>query len=308
MGTALLVSMACATPTSRSDGAAGQAPSAPVAPKILTISYQARLANFAHFTGAGAAGGNIASGNNNVARIAHNYLAFDDQGVFRPQIALGLPSVADGTWKVLPDGSMETIWKLRPNVKWQDGAPFTADDMVFTWGLFQDTDFPTAVRSQEKLMRSASAPDPQTFVIQWSATSVAGDDPTYLSPMPKHLLEELYLADKQALVNSPRLTSEFVGLGPYRITKWDEGVGIEFVRFDDYWMGRPPLDRVILKYIPDGSTAVANIMAGAVDVVFPPSVDLDTAADLTARWAGTGGEVFVTPPENGQYLRPQFRP
>src|SRR5207302_323934 len=148
----------------------------------------------------------------NVAEIAHNYLALNNQGIFTPQLATALPAVQDGTWVLNPDGTMDTTWKLRSSVQWQDGAPFTADDMVFTYALFHDTEFPAVIRSQERLMQSASAPDPQTFVIHWSTVSASGADPTYLSPMPKHLLADLYASDKAGLVNSPLLTSQFVGL------------------------------------------------------------------------------------------------
>src|SRR5256714_21632 len=136
----VLLSVACGAPLPSGPAGSGVsvAPTAARAPKVLTITISAPLANFAAFTGAAAAGGDIASGNNNVAMIAHNYLALSDQGIFRPQLATALPSVADGTWRLNADGTMDTAWKLRPNVKWQDGVPFTADDMVFTYMLFHD--------------------------------------------------------------------------------------------------------------------------------------------------------------------------
>src|SRR5947207_2408142 len=50
-----------------------------------------------------------------------------------PQLAESIPSTENGLWKVTPDGKMETTWKLQPNVTWHDGAPFTADDLLFTY-------------------------------------------------------------------------------------------------------------------------------------------------------------------------------
>ena len=88
--------------------------------------------------------------------------------------------------------------------------------------------------------------------------------------MPRHLLEEAYRTDKQSMIHSPLLSSGFVGLGPYRIARWDDGVELQFDRFDGYYLGRPPLDTVVVRYIKDGNTMVANILSGTVDVVVPP--------------------------------------
>src|SRR5713226_8046222 len=49
--------------------------------------------------------------------------ALDPQGNLQPRVALKVPSIDDGDWKLLPDGSMEVTWKLRPNVQWHDGTP-----------------------------------------------------------------------------------------------------------------------------------------------------------------------------------------
>jgi peptide/nickel transport system substrate-binding protein len=126
--------------------------------------------------------------------------------------------------------------------------------------------------------------------------------------MPRHLLEPLYQAgDKDAFINSPLLSASFVGLGPYRIANWQSGVEIQLERFDDYYQGRPPLDRVVAKYIKDGNTMVANVMATAVDVVMPPSVDLDVATDLQRQWEGTGNQVHAEVTNRIRFLRPQFR-
>jgi hypothetical protein len=51
--------------------------------------------------------------------------------------------------------------------------------------------------------------------------------------MPRHLLEDLYIADKASFANSSRFTSDFVGLGPYRLVTWDPSSHLEFARFDN---------------------------------------------------------------------------
>src|SRR5206468_1873482 len=71
---------------------------------------------------------------------------------------------------------------------------------------------------------------------------------------------------------------------------------------------RPPLDSVIVRYIKDGNTMVANILSGSVDVVIPPSIDLEAAAEVRDRWQGTGNQVAAQVTQRLRWLRPQSRP
>src|SRR6266542_1058905 len=63
-------------------------------------------------------------------------------GVQQPQLAEAVPTIENGMWKLLPDGRMETSWRIKPNVLWHDGAPLTTDDLAFTVKVGQDRDLP----------------------------------------------------------------------------------------------------------------------------------------------------------------------
>jgi len=309
--TTLILTSACGPGSAPSQGGGGEASSAANrGPKTLTVAVQRELKGFAKFTGVAAGGGNPGAGNSQVAKIAHNYLALEGEnsGTFVPQLAFELPSVDKGTWRINPDGTMDTTWKLRPNVKWHDGTPFTAEDLAFGSALFRDTDYPVPPPERLLLVRATSAPDPLTFVVHWASTVASAADPTDFDPMPRHLMEELYRSEKQQILITPLMSSEFVGLGPYKIARWQEGVEVQFVRFDEYFLGRAPLDRIIVKYVSDPNTMVANVLAGAVDVVLSPSINLDVASELKQRWAGTGNQVLTPVSDSQQFLRPQFRP
>src|SRR5262245_6282558 len=70
-------------------------------------------------------------------QIPHNQLVvLDDRGVWVPQLAAEQLAVERGTWRLNPDGTMDTIWRLRPNVRWHDGAPFSSDDLLFTFAVY----------------------------------------------------------------------------------------------------------------------------------------------------------------------------
>src|SRR5688500_5208431 len=131
--TTLLSACAPTTPSSRTSQPGAQAP---VTPKVLTIAIQ-REPNILHrtlTTGVPAVGGV-----NQVFHIPHDYLVVaNDTGGLTPVLATEVISLDRGTWRLNPDGTMETSWKLHPNVKWHDGTPFTAEDMVFSFQVYKD--------------------------------------------------------------------------------------------------------------------------------------------------------------------------
>src|SRR4029434_4832978 len=155
-------------------------------------------------------------------------------------------------WRVNADGSMDMTWRLRPNVKWHDGTAFTSADMVFSLEVLKDRALPpTASAGSLRLMESATAPDDLTFVVHHSQVDAAASEATGLIPLARHVFEDLYRTDKAAFVNSSRFRSDFVGLGPYRVTNWELGSFIELARFDDYFAGRPPFDSVLVRFVHD---------------------------------------------------------
>lgn len=305
-----VVAMACAPSSGNrpSDGVAGNGASAR-GPKVLTVALQ-RAPEDLHDDlgqrdpGVGGVGVLMALPNDTL-------VIGDEQGNWQPQLAAEQLSVERGTWRLNPDSTMDTVWKLRPGVKWQDGTPFTSADLVFSFGVYKDPEVPNGIGAPLGLMRSVEAPDPLTFVVHWSALYLDANRAPGLIPMPRHLLADVYATDKANFVASPRFTSEFVGLGPYRLVNWDPGSVVEFTRFDDYYQGRPPLDRVVARIIGDANALLANILAGAVDVILSEGVDLDAVLEVKQRWEGTGNQVLIRPASAGgglRHLEIQFRP
>jgi peptide/nickel transport system substrate-binding protein len=307
----LLVLTACSSAGPAAPGGAppasssqGTGASAPAARKTLTIAYVQEPPNVEGFSGEAGRGGS-----GPIKYMVHDYLVQeDDRPGYEPHLAVEAPSTDKGTWKLNSDGTMDMTWTLRPNIKWHDGTPFTSADLVFSFGVYKDPNLPSPFSSTLRLMESAAAPDPQTFTTHWAQTYPFAFQAEGLVPLPKHLLEDLYTRDKDAFVNSGYFNHDWVGLGPYRISKWDAGSQLELTRFDDYYATRPPFDAVNVRFIGDGNTMLANILSGAVDVVLPPSVDLGTALNLRQRWEGTGNQVIVAPTGRMHFMEIQHRP
>lgn len=241
--------------------------------------------------------------------IAHDFLMVrNDKYEYQPQLAIGRISLDDGTWRVNPDGSMETTWKLRPDIKWHDGTLFTSADLVFTLTALTDPEIDIPLLPRPDLMRSATATDPLTFSVQWSSVYTGADATFGFVPLPRHLLESAYLGDKADFRANRWFTTDFIGLGPYRLDTWQQGSHIEFSRFDNYYQGRPPFDRVVVRFLRDPNTMVANILSGAVDIVLPEGVGIDAALEVQRRWDGTGNQVRFDIRENMRMMDIQHRP
>ena len=285
-------------------------PSQPTARKVLTLAHQVEPAGFIQDL----RGGVQFTTGPEVTYVMHDALSVEiEYQSWVAQVATELPSIEQGTWRVNDDGTMETTWRLRPNVKWHDGAPLTSSDLMFTFEVNKDPDVADRARGARpsRAMDSAAAPDDRTFVIHWSMPYVTA----YREPpgelLPRHILEEPFRADRASFSDNRYFTTDFVGLGPYRLQTWERGSHIEAVRFDDYYLGRPPLDAVIVRFVPDPNTAVSNILSGAVDAVLSQStegIDLDAAFEVKRRWEGTGNQVTTNNTGRVYVAQAQYRP
>jgi peptide/nickel transport system substrate-binding protein len=216
----------------------------------------------------------------------------DDRGVLQPVLAETVPTIENGLWTLAPDGRMETTWRLRPNLTWHDGTPFTAEDVLFTGRLGRDPDLIYFRHPGFDLVDDIAAPDPRTVVVRWRGPYVAADTlftPTIdisriTVPLPKHLLEASYQADKAGIAELPFWSEEFIGTGPFRLREWARGSHAVLQAFPGFALGAPKVERVEVKFIPDGNTLIANVLAGAADGTLGRSLSLDQTLEAERQW------------------------
>src|SRR5207249_4648737 len=79
---------------------------------------------------------------------------FDDRGIARPHLAEALPQLDTDTWRVLPDGRMETTYRLRDGLTWQDGMPLTADDFALAYRVYSDPGLAFFIATPQDLFES----------------------------------------------------------------------------------------------------------------------------------------------------------
>jgi peptide/nickel transport system substrate-binding protein len=157
-------------------------------------------------------------------------------------------------------------------------------------------------------MESVATPDPQTLVVHWKSPYGLGDEGAGLEPVARHLFEELYRNDIESVSTSRYLSTEYVGLGAYRLVRWEQGSLMEFAGFEDYFLGRPHFDRIVVRFVPDVNALVANILSETIDVILPDTVDVETSLEIRRRWEGTGNQVRLDTASQFQQIELQHRP
>jgi peptide/nickel transport system substrate-binding protein len=185
------------------------------------------------------------------------------------RLAAKVPSIADGDWVLKPDGTMDVTWKLRPNLTWHDGNPFTAADAAFGYRLQGDPELPTRSTGAVAGVSAVTVVDPLTFIVHWKAPYFDADlsNVNDVSPVPVHLLGDLYQRDKQAFINSPYWHGDFVGLGPYKLVQWEAAAFMEGAAFEGYVLGRPKIDRIIIRIGSDANVSLATFLGGELDIL-----------------------------------------
>lgn len=162
-------------------------------------------------------------------------------------------------WETSPDGKVFTF-HLRGGVKWHDGKPFTAADVVYALNI-QKSPPPGYVASRKDtvgLISKIEAPDDRTVRLTFNQLDV-----TFL---PRFAIEWFGVQPKHILEVKRNMKSDVVGTGPFKFKAFEPGSHMELVRNPDYFMaGLPYLDGVTFFIIRDQSTAVAALRTGKVD-------------------------------------------
>ena len=217
-----------------------------------------------------------------------------------PVLAEELPSVKKGTWKIdVQKKTMITIYKLRPNLKWHDGKPYTSKDFEFGWQIARHPEFPMPDRLVPEMISKIETPDDRTLVIHWNDlyNEAYAIQYTHVRAFPRHLLLDAFQAgDMKAFANLPYWNKNFVGAGAFKVVEWDQGSRVELEAFNDFALGRPKIERITYKTVEDSNTNLAAVMAGEVDLCMRSTISFDGAMILREQWEKQGkGKVLISP-------------
>ena len=162
-------------------------------------------------------------------------------------------------WEVLEGGTFMRF-RLREGLLWQDGHPLTADDVTFTYKLMIDPKTPTAYAADFLNVKEYRQTGPLSFEVRYDRP-YARAAVTWMHPiLPKHILEHENIA-------STKYSRNPIGAGPFKLKSWEAGSRITLEANALYFKGRPYLDEVIYRIIPDSTTMFLEARAGKLDFV-----------------------------------------
>jgi peptide/nickel transport system substrate-binding protein len=189
-----------------------------------------------------------------------------------------VPGFAE-SWTTSSDGKFWTF-KIRPDMKWSDGQPATADDVEYTYQLVLDA-VAKSDASEDGFYLGQGYLEP--YLTNAGVTKVEAIDPTtvtvttefantlllqsYVPILPKHIwskysIEEIAnAADVKPFLNEPTV----VGTGPYQAVEWKAGEFIRFARNPNYWGTQGAVDEIIMNKFASGDTMVQALKTGAID-------------------------------------------
>jgi peptide/nickel transport system substrate-binding protein len=212
---------------------------------------------------------------------------YDHLRRIHPQLAEAVPTTENGLWKLLPDGRMETTWRIREGAVWHDGAAFTSQDLVFTVAVVLDGELPEFGNVNYREVEGVDAPDPRTVTVRWKKPFIRADSmfgQALASPLPKHLLERAYTGAKSTFTELAYWGPEYVGTGPFRLVELQRGSHMLFHAFDRYVLGRPKVDQIEIRFVQDEATIVASLLAGAVDLTLARALGPEHGFTLRDQW------------------------
>jgi peptide/nickel transport system substrate-binding protein len=169
-----------------------------------------------------------------------------------PDLAVSWTAIGEDVWE----------FKLRPDVKFHNGFPFTADDVVFTIARVPNVpNSPSSFAQYTKTVERTEVVDPLTIRIH-----TKGPAPT----LPGDLASVAILSRGAA---EGKTTNDFnsgvaaIGTGPYRFVEWIPGNHLVLARNESYWAGAEPWDRLTRRPIANDGARVAAILSGDVDLI-----------------------------------------
>jgi peptide/nickel transport system substrate-binding protein len=172
-----------------------------------------------------------------------------------------IPELAE-SWDLAPN-CLDLTFKLRKNVRWHDGHPFTADDVVFTHRLMVNPKTPSPYKDSFEQVESVTAVDPYTVHIRYKEPFAKAVMTWSQTMLPRHLLERYMLEGK--LREAPQNFTAPVGTGPYRFSEIRSGEKIVVVANPDYYAGPPYIARIVYRIIPSQATIFLELKARGID-------------------------------------------
>ena len=201
-------------------------------------------------------------------------IRYDDNSRPVPDALREIPTVENGD--VSKDG-LTLKYKLRPNMKWQDGAAVSCADLRFTWQAVMNPHNNSNTTDGYRDIKAIDCSDPLVAVVHMKRVyapflqqlwSINGNAPI----LPEHLLAKYN--DERGSFNTAPYNALPVGSGPFKVVEWQRGSQVRMVANPDFYLGPPKLKEVIFKIMPDANTALTQLKTHEIDMIVHGSLGL----------------------------------
>jgi peptide/nickel transport system substrate-binding protein len=218
-------------------------------------------------------------------------LTADDKGNPLPMLATDVPTLENGG---VSANGMTITYHLRHDVKWSDGVGLTAADVKWSWQAIMNPNNNVVSRHGYDYIDSIDTPDPYTVVVHLKTpfspfvnTFFAESDQPYMVA-PAHVLSKYPNLNQVPFNSNPTVTD-----GPFKFVQWAHGDHITVARNDDFFLGKPGLDKIDIKVVPDEDTSVNLLQTHEIDYLFQASMQtyqvLHAVPDVNLVWVNVNG-------------------
>lgn len=200
---------------------------------------------------------------------SHNVTQYIYNGLVKYDKDLNLVGDLAESWEISDDKKV-FIFYLKKGVKWHDGVEFTADDVKFTYEFMISDDTPTAYDGDFRIVESVEVIDKYTVKVTYKEVLSPALASWGIWMMPSHALTGK--PSRSPLQRKP------IGTGPYKLESWKAGQSITLTAFHDYFEGRPKIEKIFIRVIPNQTTQFLELLNGSIDIMAmtPKQQALDT--------------------------------
>ena len=208
--------------------------------------------------------------------VVEGLVTTDEKMTIVPLLAASIPTVENGGVVLRKDGGMDVTWKLRPDVTWHDGTPFTSADVQFTVAAINDPKYNPESTDGFDRISGVDTPDPHTAVVHYAEVYAPYQLQFMRGTLPKHVLEGRDIDTANDYNRAP------LGTGPFKVAEWKSGEYIRLEAVPSYWQGsgQPHVKTLLFKFIANTNTRINQLKSGEVDMVvmFPWDKHREVAA------------------------------
>jgi peptide/nickel transport system substrate-binding protein len=190
---------------------------------------------------------------------SHDVAGHIYNGLVKYDKNLNIVSVLAESWEISKD-NLSITFHLRKDVKWHDGTPFTAHDVMYTYRVIVDPKTPTPYAGDFKPVKEAKVIDDFTFKVTYERPFAPGLQSWTVGILPRHLLEGKDITTS-TLIRKP------IGTGPYLFKEWIPGDRVVLVANNSYFEGKPYVERRITRVIPDLATMFLELKSYTIDMM-----------------------------------------